>query len=311
MVVAITAYGMATFEGPMLSIKSINALSHFTDWTIAHVHVGALGWNGLLTFGILYWLVPRLYNTGLYSKKLANLHFWIATLGMIFYAIPMYWAGITQGLMWKEFTAEGYLQYPIFLETVLQIIPMYHIRAFGGIIYFTGVFVMAYNLIKTAKSGSLVANEEAQAPALQSDKSHAEEKTYFHRWIERKPVQFIIATVIAVAIGGLVEIIPTFLVKSNIPTITSVNHILPSNLKVEISMFVKGVILVTRKWYVLFDQKQSVMVNIQKLVNLSMIIHSSGDQNEPVQIFKGSGKNIRMHGIIIICSNRNPCLPVL
>jgi len=231
MVVAITAYGMATFEGPMLSIKSINALSHFTDWTIAHVHVGALGWNGLLTFGILYWLVPRLYNTGLYSKKLANLHFWIATLGMIFYAIPMYWAGITQGLMWKEFTAEGYLQYPIFLETVLQIIPMYHIRAFGGIIYFTGVFVMAYNLIKTAKSGSLVANEEAQAPALQSDKSHAEEKTYFHRWIERKPVQFIIATVIAVAIGGLVEIIPTFLVKSNIPTITSVKPYTPLELE--------------------------------------------------------------------------------
>jgi cytochrome c oxidase cbb3-type subunit I/II len=119
MVVAVTAYGMATFEGPMLAIKSINALSHYTDWTIAHVHVGALGWNGLLTFGILYWLIPRLYNTKLYSRKLANLHFWIATLGMIFYAIPMYWAGITQGLMWKEFTVEGYLQYPLFLETVL------------------------------------------------------------------------------------------------------------------------------------------------------------------------------------------------
>jgi cytochrome c oxidase cbb3-type subunit I/II len=231
MVVAVTAYGMATFEGPMLSIKSINALSHFTDWTIAHVHIGALGWNGLLTFGILYWLIPRLYDIGLYSKKLANLHFWIATLGMIFYAIPMYWAGITQGLMWKEFTAEGYLQYPLFLETVLQIVPMYHIRALGGIIYLSGVIVMVYNLVKTIRSGSLVAEEKAQAPALQSEKIYGDEKTYFHRWIERKPIQFIIATVIAVAIGGLVEIIPTFLVESNIPTITSVKPYTPLELE--------------------------------------------------------------------------------
>jgi len=231
MVVAVTAYGMATFEGPMLAIKSINALSHYTDWTIAHVHVGALGWNGLLTFGILYWLIPRLYNTKLYSKKLANLHFWIATLGMIFYAIPMYWAGITQGLMWKEFTIEGYLQYPLFLETVLQIVPMYHIRALGGLIYLLGVFVMLYNLVKTTRSGSLVAEEQAQAPALQEDKSHDAEKSYFHRWLERKPVQFIIATVIAVAIGGLVEIVPTFLIKSNIPTITSVKPYTPLELE--------------------------------------------------------------------------------
>ena len=231
MVVAITAYGMATFEGPMLALKSINALSHFTDWTIAHVHIGTLGWNGLLTFGILYWLIPRLYNTDLYSKKLANLHFWIATLGIIFYAIPLYWAGITQGLMWKEFTAEGYLQYPLFLETVLQIVPMYHIRAFGGLIYFSGVFVMLYNLFKTAKSGSLVAEEQAQAPALHTEKSPGKEKTYFHRWLERKPIQFIIATVIAVIIGGLVEIVPTFLVKSNIPTITSVKPYTPLELE--------------------------------------------------------------------------------
>jgi cytochrome c oxidase cbb3-type subunit I/II len=231
MVVAVTAYGMATFEGPVLSLKSVNALSHFTDWTIAHVHVGALGWNGLLTFGILYWLVPRLYNTGLYSKKLANLHFWIATLGMIFYAIPMYWAGITQGLMWKEFTVEGYLQYPLFLETVLQIVPMYHIRAFGGIIYLLGVVVMVYNLIKTVRSGSLIVEEKVQAPALQADQSPGTEKTYFHRWLERRPVQFIIGTVIAVAIGGLVEIVPTFLVKSNIPTITSVQPYTPLELE--------------------------------------------------------------------------------
>ncbi len=166
MVVAVTAYGMATFEGPMLSIKSVNGLAHYTDWIIAHVHVGALGWNGLLTFGLLYWLIPRLFGTKLYSKKLANLHFWIATLGMMFYVIPMYWAGVTQGLMWKEFTAEGYLQYPLFLETVLQIVPMYFIRAIGGTIYLSGVVFMFYNLFKTMKQGSLEENVQAQAPAL-------------------------------------------------------------------------------------------------------------------------------------------------
>ncbi|MCB0291316.1 MAG: cytochrome-c oxidase, cbb3-type subunit I, partial [Calditrichaeota bacterium] len=153
MVVAVTAYGMATFEGPMLSIKSVNALSHFTDWTIAHVHIGALGWNGFLTFGILYWLIPRIYNTKLHSVGMANFHFWIGTLGILGYAIPMYIAGITQGLMWKQFTAEGFLQYPIFLETVTQIIPMYMLRAIGGILYLVGTLVGVFNLILTVRKG--------------------------------------------------------------------------------------------------------------------------------------------------------------
>ena len=109
MVVAVTAYGMATFEGPMLSLKNVNAIAHFTDWIIAHVHVGALGWNGFLTFGILYWLIPRLCKTNLYSKKLANFHFWIGILGIVFYALSMYWSGITQSLMWKQFTPHGIL----------------------------------------------------------------------------------------------------------------------------------------------------------------------------------------------------------
>ncbi len=125
MVVAVTAYGMATFEGPMLSLKNVNAIAHFTDWIIAHVHVGALGWNGFLTFGILYWLVPKLWKTNLYSKKLANFHFWIGFLGIVFYALSMWFAGVTQSLMWKQFTPLGVLQYPNFLETVLQIVPMY------------------------------------------------------------------------------------------------------------------------------------------------------------------------------------------
>ena len=231
MVVAVTAYGMATFEGPMLAIKSVNALSHYTDWTIAHVHVGALGWNGLLTFGILYWLIPRLFNTNLYSKKLANLHFWIATLGIILYAVPMYFAGVTQGLMWKEFSQEGFLQYPLFLETVLQIIPMYIVRALGGTLYIVGVVFMIYNLGKTIKAGNLIENEQAQAAALITKTEAHGEKKYWHRWIERRPVQFFIIATIVVLIGGLVEIIPTFLIKSNIPTITSIKPYTPLELE--------------------------------------------------------------------------------
>src|SRR5690349_18372649 len=134
-VVAITAYGMATFEGPMLSLKSVNAIAHFTDWIIGHVHIGGMGWNGFLTFGILYWLIPKIYNTSLWSKKLASFHFWIGTLGIMFYAIPMYFAGFTQHFMWKEFTEDGILRYPNFLETVVQIIPMYKLRALGGTLY--------------------------------------------------------------------------------------------------------------------------------------------------------------------------------
>ncbi|MFQ5583122.1 MAG: cytochrome-c oxidase, cbb3-type subunit I [Calditrichia bacterium] len=231
MVVAVTAYGMSTFEGPMMSIKSINALSHFTDWTIAHVHIGGLGWNGFLTFGVLYWLVPRIYKTKLHSVKLANFHFWIGTLGIVFYALAMYWAGVTQGLMWKQFTSDGYMQYPIFLETVLQILPMYAIRAFGGLLYLTGALVGVYNLVKTAKNGALLENEEAQAAPLAAQEVHAAKNVYGHRWLETRPVQFFIFTVIAVSIGGLVEIVPTFLVKSNIPTIASVKPYTPLELQ--------------------------------------------------------------------------------
>src|SRR3954467_1003710 len=169
MVVGVTAYGMATFEGPMLSLKNVNALSHFTDWTIAHVHVGALGWNGFLTFGILYWLIPRIFRTELYSKKLANWHFWLGTLGILFYAIPMYWAGFMQSLMWKEFTPEGLLKYPNFLETVVQIVPMYRLRAIGGSLYIIGAVIMAYNLWRTAKNGEFVPEVEVQAAPFSRD----------------------------------------------------------------------------------------------------------------------------------------------
>jgi cytochrome c oxidase cbb3-type subunit I/II len=222
MVVAITAYGMATFEGPMLSLKNVNAIAHYTDWIVAHVHVGGLGWNGFIIFGMFYYLIPRMWNTQLHSIKLANFHFWIGTLGIIFYALPMYWAGFAQSLMWKEFTAEGMLKYPNFLETVNQIKHMYLLRAIGGAMYLVGVFVMVYNLIATANQGSFVKNEEVEA-AVEED-SHSEEHKgeHWHRWIERHPVQMLVFSLIVVAIGGLIEIIPTYLVKSNIPTISSV-----------------------------------------------------------------------------------------
>ena len=148
-VVAVTAYGMATLEGPLLSVKSLNAITHYTDWTVGHVHIGALGWNGMLTFGMLYWLIPRIYGTKLYSNKLANIHFWIGTMGILVYAIPLYWAGWTQSLMWKQFTPDGFLQYGNFLETVTQILPMYMLRAIGGTLFFSGIFVLIYNLYKT------------------------------------------------------------------------------------------------------------------------------------------------------------------
>ena len=229
MVVAITAYGMATFEGPMLSLKNVNAIAHFTDWIVSHVHIGALGWNGFLTFGILYWLIPKLYGTNLYSKKMANFHFWIGTLGIVFYASSMYWSGVAQSLMWKQFTPIGLLQYPNFLETTLQIIPMHIFRAVGGTLYLTGVVVMIVNLTKTVKQGSLIREESAEAPALIKIKEQfAPGKR--HRWLEGKPVYFLIVSLFVVLIGGLVEFLPTFLIKSNIPTIASVKPYTPLEL---------------------------------------------------------------------------------
>ncbi len=227
-VVAVTAYGMATFEGPMLSLKNINALAHFTDWIPAHVHVGTLGWNGLLTFGMLYWLVPKLWNTTLYSKKWATTHFWLATLGLVVWVVPMYWSGLTQSLMWKEFTPLGVLQYPNFLETVLQIVPMYITRSIGGTIYLTGAIIMVWNLYKTAQQGTFVANEEAEAPALEKDSGGGKKS---HRWLERKPIQFALLATVVILVGGLVEFIPTWLVKSNIPTIESVKPYTPLELE--------------------------------------------------------------------------------
>jgi cytochrome c oxidase cbb3-type subunit I/II len=230
MVVAVTAYGMATLEGPLLSLKSVNAVAHFTDWIVAHVHVGALGWNGFLTFGILYWMVPRMWDTKLYSTKLANVHFWLGTLGIIFYAVPMYVSGVVQSLMWKEFNAEGFLVYKNFLETTVQILPLHMLRAFGGGLYLIGAILMTYNLIKTAYAGKFIANEAAEAAPLSKQYTAPANSGWHHRILEHKPVLFTVLSLVAILIGGIIEMVPTFLIKSNVPTIASVKPYTPLEL---------------------------------------------------------------------------------
>ncbi|MBK8674263.1 MAG: cytochrome-c oxidase, cbb3-type subunit I [Bacteroidetes bacterium] len=228
-VVAVTCYGMSTFEGPMLSLKNVNAISHYSDWTVAHVHIGALGWNGFLTFGMMYWLFPKLFKTNLFSKKLAATHFWIGTLGIILYAVPMYWSAFRSYFLMKAFTPEGQLQYQ-FIDIVQTVVPFYILRALGGTIYLVGVIIMVYNLVKTAKSGQFLATEEAEAPALvKAYKAPA--SSIWHSFIERKPILLLVLSLIVVALGGIIELIPTFLVKENIPTITSVKPYTPLELQ--------------------------------------------------------------------------------
>ncbi|WP_245882118.1 cytochrome-c oxidase, cbb3-type subunit I [Taibaiella chishuiensis] len=228
-VVALTCYGMATFEGPMLSLKNVNAISHYTDWTIAHVHVGALGFNGFLIFGMLYYMVPRMWNTTLYSRKMANTHFLLGTVGILLYAIPLYWAGFSQSIMWKKFTESGQLQYQ-FLETVTHIIPMYILRGIGGLCYLGGTVLAAVNLYKTTKAGRFVANEAAEGVPLKAQAMPVS-KMHWHSVIERKPIRLLIFSLIVVAIGGMIELIPTFLIDSNVPTIAAVKPYTPLELQ--------------------------------------------------------------------------------
>nr|WP_230293187.1 cytochrome-c oxidase, cbb3-type subunit I [Croceicoccus sp. Ery5] len=149
MVMALAFYGMSTFEGPMLSIKSVNSLSHYTDWTIGHVHSGALGWNGMITFACMYYLMPRLWKRErMYSLRMINWHFWLATTGIVFYAASMWVAGVMQGLMWREYGPDGYLVWS-FADTVAAMFPMYVLRAFGGLLYLSGALVMSYNFWMT------------------------------------------------------------------------------------------------------------------------------------------------------------------
>lgn len=231
MVVAITGYGMATFEGPMLSLKNVNAIAHFSDWVIAHVHVGALAWNGFLTFGMIYWLIPKLFKTRLWSTKLANVHFWVGTLGIILYALPMYVAGFVQASMWKQFNPDGTLMYGNFLETISEIIPMYWMRAIGGTMFIVGALIGVYNVIQTARAGSKVSDELAEAAPLQKVTKRRTAKEGYHTWLERRPVKLTIFATIAILIGGMVQIIPSLMVDDYVPVISSVKPYTPLELE--------------------------------------------------------------------------------
>jgi cytochrome c oxidase cbb3-type subunit I len=162
LIVSLSFYGMSTFEGPMMSIKTVNALSHYTDWTIGHVHSGALGWVGLVSMGSMYYLIPRLFGrTEMHSVRLINVHFWIATVGIVLYIASMWIAGVMQGLMWRAVSDDGTLTYT-FVESVKATYPFYAIRLLGGLLYFSGMLVMAWNVAKTVGAGKSV---EAPIPA--------------------------------------------------------------------------------------------------------------------------------------------------
>ncbi len=241
-VVAVTAYGMATFEGPMLSVKSVNALAHYTDWIIAHVHTGALGWNGFMTFGMIYWLLPRVFQTKLHSTKLAEAHFWFATFGMILYAVAIYSAGLTQGLMWRAFDHTGRLQFPDFIETTMKLMPMYWVRAAGGSLYIVGMLMFGWNILMTWKARPKVLEEPVvqaaplerpvkatPVPATGGAWARFRSVGWHRRW-EGLPLTFTVWVVVAVAVASLFEILPTFLIRSNVPSIASVHPYTPLEL---------------------------------------------------------------------------------
>ncbi|MEO8000196.1 MAG: cytochrome-c oxidase, cbb3-type subunit II, partial [Gemmatimonadaceae bacterium] len=234
---------MSTFEGPMLSIKSVNALAHYTDWIIAHVHTGALGWNGFMTFGMVYWLLPRLFQTEIYSKRAMEVHFWIASVGIVLYVTAIYSAGLTQGLMWRAFDQTGRLAYPDFVETVVKLLPMYWMRAVGGSLYLTGMFIFGWNILMTWKRRPAVYEVPVVEAAPLTRKYVAPVETLvpegawatfkhaaWHRKWERMPVLFSVLTLVAVVVASLFEILPTFLIKSNVPTIASVKPYTPLEL---------------------------------------------------------------------------------
>jgi len=163
LIVSISFYGMATFEGPMMAIKTVNALSHYTDWTIGHVHSGTLGWVGMITIGSMYYLIPKLFGTKIYSKKLIETHFWIATVGIVLYITSMWISGVMEGLMWRATNSDGTLTYS-FVEAVQATHPFYIVRLSGGILYLSGMFIMAYNVFKTIAAGKAV--DDAPIPEL-------------------------------------------------------------------------------------------------------------------------------------------------
>lgn len=225
MATALTFYGMSTFEGPLLSIKSVNAIAHYTDWIPGHVHSGTIGWNYMLTAGILYYLVCKLWNAEVYSKKLANTQFWLATIGLVLYIISMWVAGITQSLMWRAIDETGKLVYPNFIETVVRIVPMYWVRAVGGTLVFISFLIMMYNLYKTAKSGVGAREEVFEAYAL--DETSIEHGATKHRALEGMPVLFSVLSLVAILVGSAIEIIPSILSNKYIPKMDVISPYTP------------------------------------------------------------------------------------
>ncbi len=230
-VVAVTCYGMVTFEGPLLATKTINKIGHYTDWVIGHVHLGALGWNGFIAFGMIYYLVPIMWRTKIWSPKMANWHFWLGTLGIIFYAVPMYISGFTQGLMWKQFNPDGTLIWKNWLDTVTAIIPYYKMRFMGGALYISGAILMVINVIATIRKGSFQKDVPAEAPALAVINSRRKDGENTHLWIERTPYLLGILSFLVLSIGSGVEIIPTLSLKQSVPTISAVKPYSPLELE--------------------------------------------------------------------------------
>jgi cytochrome c oxidase cbb3-type subunit I/II len=216
-IAALTFYGMATFEGPLLSIKLVSAIGYYTDWIIGHVHGGALGWNGFLIFGMLYYLIPILWNTKLYSKKLAEQHFWLGLVGIVLYYVSMVVAGITQGMMWKAIDGNGLLVYPEFIETVTRIVPLYWVRALGGVLYLSGFLLMVFNITKTIRSSKTILLD-TQIVNLNND-NVSDGKP---RLIEGYATKFSILALLAILVGTVIEIYPTLNVHKYVnPEITT------------------------------------------------------------------------------------------
>lgn len=252
--IGVAFYGLATLESPLLAIKSVDALSHYTDWEIAHVHAAALGWNGFMTFGMLYWLLPRLYQTPIWSPKLVNVHFWLGIVGILLYIIPTYAAGVIQGLMWRAIDAEtGQLTYPDFIQTTLKIVPLWWVRILGGSVYFIGLCLLAVNTLMTwlrrpakydvpihqaprlSKSykDNLVqpASDLAAVPVLEFGKKlDVWSKLGWHRRWERLPGRFVLLATLAIALAAVVEVVPVFLIRGNVPTLATVQPYTPLEL---------------------------------------------------------------------------------
>jgi cytochrome c oxidase cbb3-type subunit I/II len=275
-VAGVTFYGMSTFEGPLLSIKSVSALGHYTDWIIAHAHGGALGWNGFMAAGMFYWLAPRLWDRPLHSRKAADVHFWIATVGIVLYLVSMWVSGVNQGLMWQARNPDGTLVYTSFTETLLAIRPMYIVRAMGGTLYLTGFALMIWNLAMTWRGAKAVntvvevtIEDEPKSPEAQAGplavlagrplwfsivavvitiafylvdsavlavglsvavlvvgelayvlnkKERAAGKPSWFGIVERRPLAFSVLVLLAILVGGIVEIVPMVMVKQSVPS---------------------------------------------------------------------------------------------